>query len=98
MTPSSTMIGRLWNRSQAGKSFLMQTKVFGIGFHKTATTSLAKALSYLGYRVTGPNWVYDPNPAEKVYKMAFELANKVRCLSRQSLAYSLQGIGSEISR
>jgi hypothetical protein len=33
----------------------MKTKVFGIGFHKTATTSLAKALSYLGYRVTGPN-------------------------------------------
>ena len=70
------MIGRLSNRPQAAKSFLMKTKVFGIGFHKTATTSLAKALSYLGYRVTGPNWVDNPNPAEKVYKMAFELANK----------------------
>ena len=54
----------------------MKTKVFGIGFHKTATTSLAKALSYLGYRVTGPNWVYNPNPAEEVYEMAFKLANK----------------------
>ena len=54
----------------------MKTKVFGIGFHKTATKSLAKALSYLGYRVTGPNRVYHPNPAEEVYKGAFELANK----------------------
>ena len=76
MTPSSKMIGRLWNRPQAGKSFLMKTKVFGIGFHKTATTSLAKALSYLGYRVTGPNWVDNPNIAEEVYEMAFEFAHK----------------------
>lgn len=33
------------------------TKVFGIGFHKTGTTSLADALTVLGYRVTGPNGV-----------------------------------------
>jgi hypothetical protein len=33
----------------------MRRKVFGIGFHKTGTTSLAKALVHLGYRVTGPN-------------------------------------------
>jgi hypothetical protein len=32
-------------------------KVFGIGFHKTGTTSLADALTVLGYRVTGPNGV-----------------------------------------
>src|SRR5215472_9937783 len=62
------MIGRLSNRPPAAKSFLMKTKVFGIGFHKTATTSLAKALSYLGYRVTGPNWVDNPNPAERCTK------------------------------
>ena len=54
----------------------MKTKVFGIGFHKTATTSLAKALSYLGYRVTGPNWVDNPNIAEDVYEMAFDLAKR----------------------
>jgi hypothetical protein len=54
----------------------MKTKVFGIGFHKTATTSLAKALSYLGYRVTGPNWVDNRNIAEEVYEMAFDLANR----------------------
>jgi Sulfotransferase domain len=54
----------------------MKTKVFGIGFHKTATTSLARALSYLGYRVTGPNWVDHPNIAESVYEMAFHLAKE----------------------
>jgi hypothetical protein len=54
----------------------MKAKVFGIGFHKTATTSLANALSYLGYRVTGPNWVDNPNIAEDVYELAFDLANK----------------------
>ena len=32
-------------------------KVFGIGFHKTGTSSLAEALRILGYRVTGPNEV-----------------------------------------
>ena len=30
-------------------------KVFGIGFHKTGTTTLKQALSILGYKVTGPN-------------------------------------------
>lgn len=54
----------------------MKTKVFGIGFHKTGTTSLAKALSYLGYRVTGPNGVDNPNIAQEVYEMAFDLVNK----------------------
>lgn len=53
----------------------MKTKVFGIGFHKTATTSLAQALAYLGYRVTGPNWVDHPDIADTVYDLAFDLAN-----------------------
>jgi len=35
-------------------------KIFGIGFHKTATKSLASALRLLGYRVHGPEWVQDP--------------------------------------
>jgi hypothetical protein len=55
---------------------MMKTKVFGIGFHKTATTSLAHALSYLGYRVTGPNWVDNPNIAGEAYELAFDLANR----------------------
>ena len=54
----------------------MKTKVFGIGFHKTATTSLAAALKRLGYRVTGPNGVDNPNIANEVYAMAFRLADE----------------------
>ena len=33
---------------------MKSTKVFGIGFHKTGTTTLASALRILGYSVTGP--------------------------------------------
>lgn len=54
----------------------MKAKVFGIGFHKTATTSLAKALTHLGYRVTGPNGVDNPNIADEVYDIAFRLVNE----------------------
>ena len=39
----------------------MTTKVFGIGFHKTGTTSLALAFRQLGYSVTGPNGAFDRN-------------------------------------
>lgn len=48
----------------------MRPKVFCIGFHKTGTTSLAAALETLGYRVTGPNGVDDPNIADNVYALA----------------------------
>jgi hypothetical protein len=51
-------------------------KVFGIGFQKTGTSSLAGALAMLGYRVTGPNGVNDRRIAEKVRKMAFRLTEK----------------------
>lgn len=49
-------------------------KVFGIGFHKTGTTSLAVALRDLGYRVTGPNGTRDPDIARKVMDMARALS------------------------
>lgn len=49
------------------------TKIFGIGFHKTGTSSLAAALSQLGYRVTGPNGTKNPNIANEVYAMAYAL-------------------------
>src|SRR5262245_18954488 len=39
-------------------------KVFGIGFHKTATSSLGKALEILGYRVKGEFGARDPRIAE----------------------------------
>ena len=54
----------------------MKAKIFCIGFHKTATTSLAVALRHLGYRVTGPNGVNDPNIDKNVLPMAYELAKK----------------------
>lgn len=36
-------------------------KIFCIGFHKTGTTSLSKALKILGYKVKGPFGVRDKN-------------------------------------
>lgn len=53
-----------------------KTKVFCIGFHKTGTTSLTVALQTLGYIVTGPNGVSDPNIAKNVYSMADFLVMK----------------------
>ena len=54
----------------------MKKKVFGIGFHKTATSSLAKALRELGYRVTGPNGVNNENIAKEVFDLAYGLVSK----------------------
>ena len=54
----------------------MRPKVFCLGFHKTGTKSMAFALKELGYRVTGPNGVQDPNIASNVLSMAFELVPK----------------------
>jgi len=51
-------------------------KVFGIGFHKTATTSLANALYTLGYNVTGYFGVNDPDISRNAYKRAFNLAER----------------------
>lgn len=53
-----------------------ERKVFCIGFHKTGTTSLSVALNILGYRVTGPNGVEDPDIKKNVYEMAFELVKQ----------------------
>jgi len=49
-------------------------KVFGIGFHKTGTSSLGKALKRLGYRVSGPFGVHDANTIENVLDVALEKA------------------------
>lgn len=54
----------------------MNPKVFCIGFHKTGTSSLKEALQTLGYRVTGPNGVDDPDIASHVYDMADALTKK----------------------
>ena len=44
-------------------------KVFGIGFHKTGTKSLKKALEILGYSVTGPNAVQEIDSRKKLYEV-----------------------------
>jgi hypothetical protein len=49
-------------------------KVFGIGFHRTGTTSLKVAFKILGYRVTGPDFVKDEDIAETVLAKALALA------------------------
>jgi len=51
-------------------------KVFGIGFQKTATSSLAAALYILGYNVTGFFGTHDADIGEKVYDMAYDLADR----------------------
>ena len=47
----------------------VSVKVFCIGFHKTGTTSLGKALRILGYKVKGSFGVDDPDIAEKVHEL-----------------------------
>ena len=54
----------------------MKPKVFGIGFHKTGTKSLAAALTQLGYRVTGPNGVHDAAISQTALAMALELVDQ----------------------
>lgn len=53
-----------------------KTKVFCIGLPKTGTTSLEVALQHLGYRVTGPNGLDDPDIAQNAVPMALELAEQ----------------------
>ncbi len=48
-------------------------KIFCIGFQKTGTTSLGRALEVLGYRVCNPDvFVTDPNIGEKALDYAIE--------------------------
>lgn len=54
----------------------IQPKVFGIGFHKTGTSSLGAALSILGYRVTDVQGIWDPDIASNVYDTAFSVVDK----------------------
>ena len=51
-------------------------KVFGIGFHKTATTSLKRALEFYGYRVTGPDGRNDTRIGNNVLPLCFALAER----------------------
>ncbi|MEH6551792.1 MAG: sulfotransferase [Pseudomonadales bacterium] len=64
------------NTNEHPKPRLLTPKVFCIGFHKTGTSSLAAALSALGYRVAGHIGVLDPDIAKNVYPMTKYFAER----------------------
>lgn len=51
-------------------------KVFCIGFQKTGTTSLGKALDLLGYKVCGPVGTLDPDFGDKALEIALKYTDK----------------------
>lgn len=55
---------------------MSKNKVFCIGFQKTGTSSMAKALKQLGYSVTGPNGVNDPEIPKKVHRETAKLMKR----------------------
>jgi len=52
---------------------MARPRVFGIGFHKTGTKSLAQALGVLGWRVTGSFGVHDPEIAQNALPEALRI-------------------------
>jgi hypothetical protein len=54
----------------------LKRKVFCIGFHKTGTTTMRDALAILGYRVTGPDGIHDPDIARNLDSLVEMLARK----------------------
>lgn len=54
----------------------LRPKVFGIGFQKTATSSLGKALEMLGYRVHGPFGWMEPDIQDTALKRARSLVQQ----------------------
>lgn len=54
----------------------MTPKIFGIGFHRTGTSSLRAALERLGYRVCGAVGTRDPDIAIRVREIAFPLLER----------------------
>lgn len=53
-----------------------QRKVFCIGFQKTGTTSLGKALGMLGYKVCGPVGTLDPDIQDKALEIALKYTDR----------------------
>ena len=51
-------------------------KVFGIGFHKTGTTSLGTAFKELGFSVTGAQNVHSPDIAETYLEITCQLSHE----------------------
>ena len=50
-------------------------KVFGIGFHKTGTKTLGRALEVLGYKVCGPRQDLLESVRQENYKTVFKIVN-----------------------
>lgn len=61
-------------KCESNRLTLRMSKIFGIGFHKTGTSSLAHALRTLGFRVTGPNGVHNPNIADEALTLCLRVA------------------------
>jgi len=53
-----------------------EKKIFAIGFPKTGTTSLNRALTTLGYKVKSHFGLDDPNISRNVYEMAFRFVEE----------------------
>lgn len=53
-----------------------EEKVFCVGFQKTGTSTLARALHLLGYSVTGPNFVSDFTDKSDLLTKAAELSKR----------------------
>jgi hypothetical protein len=51
-------------------------KIFGIGFHKTGTSTLGTALETLGYEVCGVQWHLAESLQEGDYEPVWELADR----------------------
>lgn len=51
-------------------------KIFGIGFHKTGTTSLIRALKIMGYGCMGSFGISDPEISKTVYDKSFSKIDK----------------------
>jgi hypothetical protein len=51
-------------------------KIFCIGFQKTGTTTLAQVFRSGGFKVTGPNGIYDPQIAQNVGDLVDRLVGR----------------------
>lgn len=71
-------------------------KVFGVGFQKTGTTSLAHAWRRLGYRVTGPNGIKDPDIAVNALAMCRELLPRFDAFQDNPWATLYQELDREV--
>ena len=70
------IIRRLTSRSADKGAVNALTKIFVVGFHKTATSSLGAALATLGYRVCVGVGIRDPNIANNAIALVDSLTDQ----------------------